>query len=181
MSIWVCSLMRARALVEYHKPAGVISLLDPQERFPDFAGYDTNTHLRVTMDDVAHDDDERRVAPSTEHIQSIIDFASNWDQSAPLLVHCHAGVSRSSAAAFIISCALNPRSELADIAQIIRRNSLTARPNKRMVAIGDKLLKRRGRMSVALEAIEDSWQFHPEHDVMPYRLDANIPDKGGHL
>ncbi len=50
-----------------------------------------------------------------------------------------------------------------------------------MVAIGDKLLKRRGRMSVALEAIEDSWQFHPEHDVMPYRLDANIPDKGGHL
>ena len=71
----------------------------------------------------------------------------------PLVIHCHAGVSRSTAAAFIIACALAPSRPENEIADTIRRASHTATPNRRMVAIADAMLKRDGRMVAAIERI----------------------------
>jgi predicted protein tyrosine phosphatase len=70
-----------------------------------------------------------------------------------LVIHCHAGVSRSTAAAFIIACALAPSRRESEIADAIRQASHTATPNRRMVAIADAILKRNGRMSAAIERI----------------------------
>ena len=71
----------------------------------------------------------------------------------PVLIHCYAGVSRSTAAAFIAACALNPTRDEAEIARAIRAASPTATPNARLVAIGDSMLERGGRMSAAIEGI----------------------------
>ncbi len=85
-----------------------------------------------------------------------------------MVVHCYAGISRSTAAAYTAACVLNPeRSEL-EIAQAIRGASRTAQPNAAIVSIADRLLKRDGRMVRAVEAIGPA-QFAEEG--VPFRLD----------
>jgi predicted protein tyrosine phosphatase len=70
-----------------------------------------------------------------------------------MVIHCFAGVSRSTAAAFIAACALNPTRDEAEIAAAIRAASRTATPNARLVALADAALGRDGRMSKAVAAI----------------------------
>jgi predicted protein tyrosine phosphatase len=70
-----------------------------------------------------------------------------------MVVHCYAGISRSTAGAYVAACALSEkRSELA-IAQELRRASATATPNARIVFLGDRMLGRGGRMTAAVESI----------------------------
>jgi predicted protein tyrosine phosphatase len=68
-------------------------------------------------------------------------------------VHCYAGISRSTAAAFVAACALSPARTELQIAQELRQRSHTASPNRRIVSIADDLLGRNGRMVDAVEAI----------------------------
>ena len=77
----------------------------------------------------------------------------DWDRKAPLLIHCWAGISRSTAAAFITLCALNPEADEFGLARALRRASATAYPNRRLVALGDEVLSRSGRMIAAVEDI----------------------------
>ena len=60
-----------------------------------------------------------------------------------MLIHCFAGVSRSTAAAFIAACALAPNRDEATIARALRAASPTATPNARLVALADAALGRR--------------------------------------
>jgi predicted protein tyrosine phosphatase len=84
------------------------------------------------------------------------------------VVHCYAGISRSTAAAFTAACALNPQRDEMQIAQAIRTASGTAQPNAAIVSIADRLLKRKGRMIRAIEALGPA-QFAEEG--IPFRLD----------
>ncbi len=70
-----------------------------------------------------------------------------------MLIHCFAGVSRSTAAAFIAACALAPKRDEIDIAHALRAASPTATPNARLVALADHALGRSGRMNEAIAAI----------------------------
>ena len=90
--------------------------------------------------------------PEQRHVESLLDFLDRWEQARPLVIHCFAGVSRSTAAAFIALCALTPRPE-SEIARELRRLSPSATPNPRLVALADALLSREGRMSRAIESI----------------------------
>jgi predicted protein tyrosine phosphatase len=109
-------------------------------------------HLRVSMDDITEEMDGF-VAPSDLHIEQVLSFVRAWDRSAPLVVHCYAGISRSTASAFAAACALNPHREEAAIARQIREASPIAAPNRRIVALADKALGRDGRMLRALDQI----------------------------
>jgi len=94
--------------------------------------------------------------PAEHHIRTLLEFVQeDWDRERPLLVHCYAGVSRSTAAAFITVCASSPEREEAEIAACLRRSSPTAFPNRLMVAIADRMLGREGRMSAAIAGIGD--------------------------
>ena len=83
----------------------------------------------------------------------LIDFVGAWDRKAPMVMHCFAGISRSTAGAYVAACALNPGRDEMQIAWDIRRASRTAQPNARIVSIADRLLKRDGRMIRAIDAI----------------------------
>ena len=83
-------------------------------------------------------------------------------------MHCYAGISRSTAAAFVSVCALNPASDEQAVAAALRRASPTATPNIRIVALADYLLVRSGRMVRAVEAIGPGMVV-PE--AQPFRLD----------
>jgi predicted protein tyrosine phosphatase len=109
-------------------------------------------HLRLVMHDIDQEMDGY-VAPSAPHVAELIDFVQAWDRLAPMLIHCYAGISRSTAAAFIALCALNPTTPEERIARELRRVSVSAMPNRRLVALADAALKRDGRMIRAVAEI----------------------------
>lgn len=109
-------------------------------------------HLRLAMNDISEPRDGL-VVPCEDHVAELIQFTLAWDQQAPLLIHCWAGISRSTAAAFISLCALNPETDEHALARALRRASPTAYPNRRLVALADEILTRGGRMTAAVEHI----------------------------
>ena len=90
------------------------------------------------------------------------------NRRAPLVVHCFAGISRSTASAFASVCALNPDRDEASIAQALRRASRTATPNIRIVALADRLLGHDGRMVAAINQIG---RGELAAEAEPFRLD----------
>lgn len=124
-------------------------------------------HLRVQMDDVTEAIDGF-VAPSDQHIEQVLNFVRGWDRSAPLVVHCYAGISRSTASAFAAVCALNPHRDEISIARQIRAASQIASPNRLIVSLADKALGREGRM---LRALDEMGPGNMTVEGRPFRLD----------
>jgi predicted protein tyrosine phosphatase len=124
-------------------------------------------HLVLAVDDITAPMDGY-TAPAHEHVQRLVDFVTAWDRQAPMVVHCFAGISRSTAGAYVAACALNPKRDEMQIAWDIRRASRTAQPNARIVSIADRLLKRDGRMIRAIDAIGVG---DPATEGHPFRLD----------
>jgi predicted protein tyrosine phosphatase len=152
MAIWISSLALAPGMAATHKPALVVSLLSPYDTFPSFKGVAQDRHLKVAVHDITDDIGDWR-APDRSDAESVIRFVEPWDRSAPLLIHCWAGISRSTASAFIAACVHNPATDENEIAQAIRDASPTASPNARLVAHADAILGRHGRMSKAIDRI----------------------------
>ena len=165
--IHVCSLARLYATVDETKARHIVTLLRLTDRVTRPAHIAEANHLILAVDDIAAHQDGYTV-PAQEHVERLIDFAGRWDRSAPMVVHCYAGISRSTAAAFTAACVLNPDRSEVEIAKAIRAASGTAQPNAAIVAIADRLLKRDGRMIRAVEAIGPA-QFAEEG--VPFRLD----------
>ncbi|RFB80109.1 tyrosine phosphatase family protein [Methylovirgula sp. 4M-Z18] len=109
-------------------------------------------HLIVGLSDIVAPLDGH-VLPHDGHVRQFLHFMEAWDGADPVLIHCYAGVSRSTAAAFIAACALRPDQSEQDYALRVRALSPTATPNLRLVAIADDLLGRNGRMVDAVKAI----------------------------
>jgi predicted protein tyrosine phosphatase len=86
-------------------------------------------------------------------VERLIAFGVGWDQAAPMLIHCLAGISRSTAAAYVLACALHPEADEMATALRLRAAAPHAWPNRRIVALADARLDRRGRMIAAIEAI----------------------------
>jgi predicted protein tyrosine phosphatase len=93
------------------------------------------------------------VQPGREHIDQLIEFALDWGGRGPIVVHCWAGISRSTAAAYTALCAINPEASEGLIATRLRQASPTAYPNRLMIRLADVALGRDGRMVRAVEAI----------------------------
>ena len=91
-----------------------------------------------------------------------------WDRSAPMVVHCYAGISRSTASAFAAACALNPDKDEAVIARQIRAASAIASPNRLIVRLADKALGREGRM---LRALDEMGPGSLTVEGRPFRID----------
>src|SRR5262245_29427467 len=100
MSIWITSLAQAPRMAQKLKPSRIVSLLSPYDTFPVFEGMGADRHLQVAIHDIAQDIGEWR-APGEEDVEKLIRFVETWDRVQPLLIHCWAGISRSTASAFI--------------------------------------------------------------------------------
>jgi len=167
--IHVCSLSRLHETVEQSGARHVLTLLKDVDlvRRPDCGRPDN--HLIRGMDDITGPLDGY-VAPAEEHVAELLRFVRSWNRKKPLVVHCYAGISRSTAGAYVAACALNPRRCELTLAMDLRRLSATATPNPRIVRIADKMLGRSGRMVAAIETIGRGTLAY-EGD--PFRLDLD--------
>jgi predicted protein tyrosine phosphatase len=150
--IHVCSLARLHETVAATRARHVVTLLKDTDLVQRPCGISAENHLILGMDDISSPL-EGYIAPADEHVAKLLAFVRSWDRAAPLVMHCYAGISRSTAGAYVAACALNPdRAELA-IARNLRLASPTATPNFRIVALADRALGRGGRMTTAIEEI----------------------------
>ena len=165
--IHVCSLSRLYATVDETGARHIVTLLRLTDRVTRPRHILPENHLVLGIDDISMPVDGYTL-PGEEHVARLIDFVGVWDRRAPMVVHCFAGISRSTAGAFVAACALNPARDERDIAWAIRRASRTAQPNARIVSIADRLLKRDGRMVHAVDCIGPGEVAMEGH---PFRLD----------
>ncbi len=149
-SVHVCALRHIPDVLERTGASHLISAINADLAPATPARLQVDRHLKLDMHDII-EPSEGATAPAHQHVGELIEFVQTWDRSAPLLIHCYAGLSRSTAAAFIALCALNPDAPEAAIAQALRRASDTAVPNRRFVSLADAYLRRQGRMLSALE------------------------------
>ena len=154
-SIIVCPLARVEHVLTSTSPSSpkhIISLLSGDMSLPTPSGIIKENHLSIAMNDITQPQ-EGYVLPEQHHILQLIEFISRWDQTSPLLIHCWAGVSRSTAAAYIALCALEPDACEYALAYELRKQSPTATPNARLIQLADTALSREGRMVRAIERI----------------------------
>ena len=151
--IVVAPLGKIAELAIRHRCREMLSLVAPKQNFHRPAVIDVERHLIVGVNDIAFAGTGNLVAPGEEHVAAIIHFARGWDRQAPLLVHCMMGVSRSPAAALISALAVEPDQDEHDLAQRLRKASVQATPNARLIEIGDHVLGRGGRLIAAVKAI----------------------------
>ena len=151
-AIYVAPLSLVATTIEDARVSHLVTLINGDTLVPTPLSIGPDRHLRLDMNDIC-EPSAGLVLPCEEHVADLVQFALDWDRKAPLLIHCWAGISRSTAAAFITLCALNPQADEFGLARALRQASATAYPNRRLVALGDEVLSRSGRMIQAVEHI----------------------------
>jgi predicted protein tyrosine phosphatase len=171
MTIVVCPLSKVTEMIDAYAPERIVSLLDPEFTFPEAGPDYANRHLRLSFHDI-HIPTEAQVIPSAKHIDDLLAFVAAWKRIAPILIHCRAGIGRSTAAAFITACLHNPYADEQDIAITLRRVSPLARPNETLIGLADHAMRRNGRM---IKAIVDTgrdlpWIFDDVDEGEPFEM-----------
>lgn len=140
--------------LDQHEAGGIthrLSLLDPDWPDPeDFARYPAHEALTLRFHDIIEERPGMEL-PRPEHISAVLAFGRTAARDAgPMLIHCHMGVSRSTAAAAALLLQAHPEADeealLARIAEIRPQAWL----NSLMIGFVDAELGRGGRLVAAL-------------------------------
>ena len=167
--IHVCSLAALPETVRLTGASHVLTVMANVDQVLRPASVLPANHMKIAFDDITEPMDGF-VAPSAEHVERVLSFVRGWDRSAPLVIHCYAGVSRSTASAFAAACALNPHRDEMVIARQIRSATPIANPNRLLVSLADKALGRDGRM---LRALDDIGPASMMVEGKPFRVDLD--------
>lgn len=150
--IHVTPMSRLDAVLHATGASHLITLLTAGADFEKPAAIDADRHLHLTMNDI-NEPREGMITPDTLHVQTLLAYAEKWDRQGPLVINCFAGISRSTAAAYVVQCALLPDRDEVELALNLRHRSPSATPNARIVALADDVLLRHGRMRRAIASI----------------------------
>lgn len=160
----------ARDIADF-APTDVVSLIDPdlaEARRPQFSDY-----VRIVQRPFFDVDTPAELAANAGTIRSLIAFLSDWTaraasgEAARLLVHCHMGVSRSTAVAYLaLAVAAGAGNEGAAFARLL---DITSKPwpNRLVISLADAELDRDGRLLAALDAYRAA---HPRRYKAYFRL-----------
>jgi predicted protein tyrosine phosphatase len=150
--IIVCPLSKAQGLITTHGVREAVSMLAPGTPMEPFLGLKRGRHLKLDFHDIVQPT-EGLVPPGASEAQQLLVFFQTWDDSSPLLIHCWAGISRSTASAYVATCLFNPGADEEELALELRRASPSATPNRLIVQLADAELGRGGRMVRAIDRI----------------------------
>jgi len=147
-----------RELPKLDSDDAVVSIGSPNTTVPD--GFDPSNplHLRLQFDDVTSEmptfGRERVHPPRRDHIQHLLDRAEKLFDSGLVYCHCAAGISRSTATAFILQCLHRDPGEEEEAMHAVLEDNPFASPNRLMVELADDLLDRDGDMIEAVETVQ---------------------------
>jgi predicted protein tyrosine phosphatase len=135
----------------------VLSILDPEWPVPDaFGSFGEHARLELRFHDII-DETPGMVLPRREHVEQILAFGRDMlaepSGRANLLVHCHAGISRSTASMLLILAQALPHVPAEVLAAEVLRIRDRAWPNLHIIEMGDALLGRRGAVVVAAHGL----------------------------
>lgn len=138
------------------KVSHVLSLLDPDlPELQSFVAYGAHERTTLRFHDIITPQDGR-VHPTDAHVAEILDFGAKLRESAikrqegHLLVHCHMGISRSTAAMLSLMAQVNPEESEDALFGRLRAIRPQAWPNSVMIGFADAQLKRGGKLTDAL-------------------------------
>lgn len=136
----------------------VLSILDPEWPVPEaFGAFGEHAKLELRFHDVIEPDVPATQPPGEEHVSALLAFGRDLTAEPPpeahLLVHCHAGVSRSTAAMALVLAQGLPGIDAERIFAEVLRIREKAWPNLRMVEMGDRLLGRGGALVAAARGL----------------------------
>src|SRR5665213_1728766 len=115
-SLHVCPLSSLHTTVEATRASHVVTLISADTVVERPVCVSADRHLVISVNDISEPADGQ-VVPSDTHVEQLLAFVHGWDRKAPMVIHCYAGISRSTAAAFIAACALTPEHQEAAIAK----------------------------------------------------------------
>ncbi|WP_297371786.1 tyrosine phosphatase family protein [Acidocella sp.] len=126
----------------------VLSILDPTHPAPEaFGSFGEHDKLELRFDDVI-DDQPGKKSPQPSDVEALLSFGHGFDPSrgAQFLVHCHAGVSRSTASAALLIAQAQPNLPAARIFDQLATLRPQLWPNLRLIELGDARLHRQGEL-----------------------------------
>lgn len=133
----------------------VLSILDPLYPEPvEFSEYGPHERLTLRFDDII-EPMPGMMLPERGHVEKLLRFgeglaAQEGDPLTHLLVHCHAGISRSTASMVTLLAEARPDWDEDVVFAHIREIRPQAWPNSLMIEMADELLGRSGRLTEAL-------------------------------
>jgi predicted protein tyrosine phosphatase len=144
--------------LDEHCAAGVthvLSILDPDTPDPPtFAAFAPHHRLALRFHDIIETLPDR-LAPARADVERLLAFGHELSNTPGnhLLIHCHAGVSRSTASAALILTQARPDRPARDALEAVAQLRPRAWPNLRILEFGDELLGRNGEIVTAAAAI----------------------------
>jgi predicted protein tyrosine phosphatase len=131
----------------------VVSILDPGTSEPAaFETFPPHKRLELRFNDVI-DPHPGYVLPHSRDIESLLEFGRELEAQSHVLIHCHAGQSRSTACAALLIAQARPDLAPDGIYAAIVHARPRAWPNLRILELGDGLLSRDGTLVAAVGPI----------------------------
>jgi predicted protein tyrosine phosphatase len=132
----------------------VLSILDPGWPDPEsLSVFDVNRRLKLRFHDII-ESQPGWIAPERWDVELLLAFGRDLtvSQDMHLLIHCHAGISRSTAAATLVLAQARPDRPASEMLREVVRLRSRAWPNLRILELGDAILGRRGEIVEAAQA-----------------------------
>jgi len=127
----------------------VLSLLDPGTPEPSaFLAYGAPARTTLYFHDAIEPAPDV-VLPTAADIDTILAFARDAGDVRHLLIHCHMGISRSTAAMLMVMAQAFPDESEEALADRLIAIRPQAWPNARMIGLADERLGREGRLTAA--------------------------------
>ena len=152
----------------------VLSILDPGHPEPAaFGAYGEHKRLELRFHDII-DPYMGQTLPQRADVERILAFGRDLLTEPAgvggLLVHCHAGISRSTAALTMILAQASPDRPAAEALAAVVNIRHKAWPNLRMIEFADEMLGRRGELVAAVRARHVSYG-RERPDLVQFMID----------
>ena len=135
----------------------VLSLTDPDKRPFLRPGFDPANWLWLKFEDVLDDKDLH--APTGLHVALILEWGLTLPEDAVVVVHCEAGVSRSTAAVLALLVDRSPDDIDGCVAKLLETRP-QACPNPLITRYADEIIGCGGRLHAAAETVANERIFH---------------------
>ena len=157
--IIICGLADIQNCVDKYNPDKMLTIINKNFSPETPQGMDKSRHIKMLIDDISEPRDGF-ILPEKHHAQELLDFTNDWDISKPLLVHCHMGISRSTATSLGVAAKYDPEN-IETIIEKLKEIAPHASPNKILTQYYDEILGLNSRLFSSLaffdpEPIEES-------------------------